>query len=35
MVVAHKTLPTGDVGAGQYIRLLKLLTGQGPASTRN
>lgn len=35
MVVAHKTWPTGDVAAGQYIRLLNLLTGKEPASIRN
>jgi CubicO group peptidase (beta-lactamase class C family) len=33
MVVAHKTLPTGNVPAGRYLRLLDLLTGKQPAST--
>jgi CubicO group peptidase (beta-lactamase class C family) len=32
MVVAHKTLPAGNVGAGRYLRLLDLLTGKQPAS---
>ncbi len=32
MVVAHKTLPTGNVKAGRYLRLLDLLTGKQPAS---
>jgi hypothetical protein len=33
MVVAHKTLPTGNVSAGKYLRRLDLLTGKAPAST--
>ena len=33
MVVAHKTLRTGDVSLGSYGRLLGLLTGKKPAST--
>jgi hypothetical protein len=32
MVVAHKTLPTGNVKAGRYLRLLDLLTGKEPVS---
>jgi len=32
MVVAHKTLPSGDVSVGNYGRLLGLLTGKKPAS---
>ncbi len=32
MVVAHKTLHTGNVRAGRYLRLLDLLTGKQPAS---
>jgi CubicO group peptidase (beta-lactamase class C family) len=33
MVVAHKTLRSGNVGAGRYLRLLDLLTAKQPAST--
>ena len=33
MVVAHKTLRTGNVKVGRYLRLLNLLTGNQPAST--
>ncbi len=32
MVVAHKTLSTGDVSEKDYLRFLDLLTGQHPAS---
>jgi CubicO group peptidase (beta-lactamase class C family) len=32
MVVAHKTLRTGSVRVGNYLRLLNLLTGKQPAS---
>ena len=32
MVVAHKTLRTGNVRVGSYLRLLDLLTGKQPAS---